>query len=46
MKADVALRGSAFDLLLTLWHRRPLSAVDTVGDAGVAAELLDLIHVT
>lgn len=39
-KGDVALRGSANDLLLTLWNRRPLSAIDVVGDAAVADRLL------
>ncbi len=41
-KGDVALRGPAQDLLLTLWRRRPLSTVDVVGDAAVAERLLDV----
>lgn len=39
-KADVALRGTAQELLLALWRRRPLEALDTVGDTGVARALL------
>jgi uncharacterized protein (TIGR03083 family) len=35
-KGSCALRGTASDLLLALWRRHPLSAVDVVGDAGVA----------
>ncbi|HWJ97287.1 MAG TPA: maleylpyruvate isomerase N-terminal domain-containing protein, partial [Acidimicrobiales bacterium] len=41
-KGDVALRGSANDLLLTLWRRRPLRALDVLGDAAVAERLLDV----
>lgn len=43
-KGDVALRGSAHDLLLTLWRRRPLSALDVIGDRTVAERLLDLVR--
>lgn len=39
-KADVALRGPAQDLLLTLWRRRPLDGLDIVGDVAVARALL------
>lgn len=39
-KADVALRGPAQDLLLTLWRRRPLEGLDVVGDVAVARALL------
>ncbi len=39
-KGDVALRGSAQELLLTLWRRRPLDGLDVVGDAAVARALL------
>jgi uncharacterized protein (TIGR03083 family) len=35
-KGSCALRGPASDLLLALWRRQPLSAVDVVGDVGVA----------
>lgn len=35
-KGDCALRGEASDLLLALWHRLPLSAVEVMGDTGVA----------
>ncbi len=34
-KGDVALRGPASDLLLALWRRLPLDALDVVGDRGV-----------
>lgn len=40
-KGDVALRGPANDLLLTLWRRRPLSTLDVVGARDVAERLLD-----
>ncbi len=36
-KGDCAIRGRASDLLLGLWKRRPLTALDVVGDASVAA---------
>lgn len=35
-KGDCALRGAASDMLLALWHRLPLSAVEVLGDTGVA----------
>ena len=41
-KGDVALRGSAEDLLLALWRRRPLDALDVIGDDLLAERLLDL----
>lgn len=40
-KGDVALRGPAEALLLTLWRRRPLTSLDLVGNATVAEQLLD-----
>jgi len=43
-KGDVALRGPAADLLLTLWRRRPVASLDVVGDAAVAERLLDLVR--
>jgi uncharacterized protein (TIGR03083 family) len=43
-KGDVALRGSAQDLLLAVWRRRPLSALDVIGNASVAERLLDLVR--
>ncbi len=39
-KGDVAVRGSASDLLLWVWGRVPTSALDVVGDAGVAERYL------
>ena len=36
-KADAAVRGSASDLLLFLWNRVPVSSLDVVGDASIAA---------
>ena len=41
-KGDVALRGPAENLLLTLWRRRPLAGLDVVGDELLADRLLDL----
>jgi uncharacterized protein (TIGR03083 family) len=39
-KGDCAIRGSASDILLTLWRRQPLSTCDVVGDAEVAARFI------
>jgi predicted lipid carrier protein YhbT len=35
-KGDAAMRGTASDLLLALWRRIPVSALDVVGDGAVA----------
>jgi len=35
-KGDCAIRGTANDILLTLWRRVPVSQVDVVGDRDVA----------
>jgi len=43
-KGDVALRGSASDLLLALYSRISLGDVDVVGDASVADEILARIN--
>lgn len=45
-KGDAALRGPASDLLLAVWHRVGLEAVDVVGDRDRAGTVLDLVHVT
>ncbi|QCQ90364.1 maleylpyruvate isomerase N-terminal domain-containing protein [Rhodococcus sp. SGAir0479] len=42
-KGDVALRGPAQELLLTVWRRRPLAGIDAVGDVSVAHALLDSV---
>lgn len=39
-KGDCALRGPASDLLLALWRRAPMDAVNVVGDAAVAKRFL------
>ena len=39
-KGDCAIRGAAGDILLALWRRTPLSTVDVVGDAAVAARFV------
>ena len=39
-KGDAAIRGSASDLLLVLWRRTPLTAVEVIGDATVAEQLV------
>lgn len=39
-KGDVALRGSASDLLLALWRRLPIDRLDVVGDRGVGERFL------
>ncbi|MFT4127839.1 MAG: maleylpyruvate isomerase family mycothiol-dependent enzyme [Gordonia sp. (in: high G+C Gram-positive bacteria)] len=48
IRADAAVEvtGGASDLELALWHRRPLAELPTVGDAALAATIIDLIHVT
>lgn len=40
-KGDCALRGSANDLLLALWHRRPLSALEVIGDEALATRFVN-----
>ena len=44
-KGDVALRGSAQNLMLTVWRRRPLDGLDIVGDRAVAQALYDGIQI-
>jgi len=39
-KGDVALRGPAQDLLLALWRRVPLDALDVIGDRATAERFL------
>jgi len=41
-KGDVALRGTASDLLLALYSRVPLDALDVIGDRAVAEAFLDV----
>ena len=43
-KGDVAIRGTASDLLLGLYTRVPLEELDVIGDAALARELLDRIN--
>jgi uncharacterized protein (TIGR03083 family) len=38
-RGDVALRGAASDLLLVLYRRLPLDAVEVIGDQGIAEQL-------
>jgi uncharacterized protein (TIGR03083 family) len=40
-KGDAAMRGSASDLVLALWRRVGLDALDIVGDRNVAQRLID-----
>ena len=40
-KGDCALRGSAQDLLLALWRRIPMSALEVIGNAAVAHQFLN-----
>lgn len=44
-KGDVAARGSASDLLLFLWGRVPVSALEVFGDAGVLDRFSQAIKV-
>jgi uncharacterized protein (TIGR03083 family) len=39
-KGDAAIRGPANDLLLVLWRRLPLDAVEVIGDGPVAERLI------
>ena len=43
-KGDVAIRGSASDLLLALYARVPLGDLEVIGDASLAQALLDRLH--
>ena len=43
-KGDVAIRGTASDLLLGLYARIPLDELDVIGDAALAGELLDRLN--
>ncbi len=45
-KGDAALRAPAAELLLAVWHRHGLDALDVVGDAERAHTVLDAVHVT
>lgn len=42
VKADVAIRATAADLLLALWQRRPLEGLEIFGDRSIAEEWMDL----
>jgi uncharacterized protein (TIGR03083 family) len=39
-KGACALRGSAHDLLMALWRRVPMSAIEVIGDTAVAQQFL------
>lgn len=39
-KGDAAMRGGAHDLLMVLWRRSPLSAIEVIGAAEVADQLV------
>jgi uncharacterized protein (TIGR03083 family) len=39
-KGDVALRGTASDLDLVLWRRKPLTALEIIGDRSVAEQFV------
>jgi uncharacterized protein (TIGR03083 family) len=40
-KGDCAIRGSAQDILLALWRRVPMSSLEIIGNAEVAAQFLN-----
>ncbi|MFD4266472.1 maleylpyruvate isomerase N-terminal domain-containing protein [Rhodococcus sp. NPDC058481] len=44
-KGDVAVRGTAQELLLTMWRRRPLAALEVFGDVTVAQRLVDAARI-
>ena len=39
-KGSVAMRGPAIDILLVLWRRMPIEAIEVIGDASVAQRFL------
>jgi hypothetical protein len=39
-KGSVALRGAAVDILLVLWRRMPIDAIEVIGDSSVADRFL------
>ena len=40
-KGDCALRGTANDLLMALWRRQPLSALEVLGDEALATRFIE-----
>jgi uncharacterized protein (TIGR03083 family) len=42
-KGDVAMRGTASDLLLAVYRRVPMTDLDVIGDASIAQQLIDSI---
>ncbi|MGW0044640.1 maleylpyruvate isomerase N-terminal domain-containing protein [Rhodococcus sp. NPDC003348] len=44
-KGDVAVRGTAEELLLTVWRRRPLAALEMFGDVDVAHRMVDAARI-
>ena len=42
-KGDVAVRGTASDLLLAVYRRVPMTDLDVIGDASIAQQLIDSI---
>ena len=42
-RGDVAVRGSASDLLLFLWHRIPADRLEVFGDAALLARFFELV---
>jgi len=43
-KGDVAVRGTASDLLLALYERVPIDALELIGDAAVARQLVERVN--
>jgi hypothetical protein len=43
-KGDVAIRGTASDILLALYTRVPLDHLDVIGDAALAQQLVDVVN--
>lgn len=44
-KGDVAIRGTAEELLLALWRRRPLAALEMHGDVDLAHRMVDAARI-
>jgi uncharacterized protein (TIGR03083 family) len=42
-KGDVAVRGTASDLLLALYNRIPIASLDVIGDASIASHLVERV---
>jgi hypothetical protein len=42
-KGDAAIRGTASDILLALFKRMPITGLEVIGDAAVAAQFINVV---